>query len=112
MTYIITHLAGWILEILKKESLEDNDEYGEKQDYYILYTLLLHRLVLKTKQPFHISAKHFEDRRSSALTISLYKYSAECHSKLPVNFKPYEDRPHSKTKCHSLQTKKSQDEEE
>lgn len=46
MTYIITHLAGWILEILKQESFKDNDQYAEKQDYYILYTLLLYRLVL------------------------------------------------------------------
>jgi len=86
-------LAGWILETLKKEFFKDNDQYAEKQDYYILYTLLLYRLVLNQNK-FHISAKHFQDCRNSTLTISLYTYSAECHSKLPVNFKPYDDRPH------------------
>jgi hypothetical protein len=46
MTYIITHLAGWILEILMKESFKDNAQYAEKQDYCTLYTLLLYRIVL------------------------------------------------------------------
>jgi len=50
--------------------------------YFVYITPI--QACFKSKQQFHISAKHFQDCKSYTLTVSLYTYSAECHSEVPV----------------------------
>lgn len=99
---------GWLYPgDTNKRILQRNAQYAEKQDYYILHTLLLYRLVLNQNNISTFQQSIFKTAEVTHLqSHCTYILLNVSHSELPVNFKPYEDRPRSKTKCHSPQIKK------